>query len=549
MLQFKLKNKASQYRPILVTFLFISGLFTPLRSAYSQNIQLDEIPLNSKIEIVAPVQGKFLKDDKYIFISGYKIKIREKTKFENLKSETVSRFEIKHGEWIKIKAKMREDGILTAKKIRQVNKRPLYISLRYDDSVNTILPIDKNNNNTNPLKAFLEDETKGAAFNLYSSENFLLGGKISSALRQDEERDLNKDKQNNKLVAATAFRLDMIWKYGEGGSFLLLEAGSLYVNTNNENKPDTNDSTSVLSRAYTYVVLSDALTMQIGRQDFDEAREWIYDAIQDAVRLYLFRGSYQAELSYSQGPDSLFEKNPDQGIRNLIFNVRYKPRKRFFVGAWYVDRQDTSTRNYNPGLFGLQLINNPNKGLRYWLHLAQATGEINNSKLDGSGIDLGFSYVFKSGLRPYHFAGMASGGGTDPETNKGLFRQTGLQDNNDKFGGVTSYRYYGEVMNPELTNMSISSFGMGFRPLPGLSFDAIFHQYLQVEISDTLVNTRLKADPNGLSDDLGYELDFIAGYRFRELTLELVLGMFTPGQAFNKSDSAKVGRLQVEYKF
>lgn len=138
------------------------------------------------------------------------------------------------------------------------------------------------------------------------------------------------------------------------------ETGSIFKNEENQKNESTEDkinSTGVLSRAYTYTVMSDTLAMQIGRQDFDEAREWIYDAIQDAVRIYLFTRPYYAELSFSQGPEKLFEKNIDQGIRNLIINLRYKPRERFFVSAWFVDRKDTSNHNYSPSLYGIQVIN------------------------------------------------------------------------------------------------------------------------------------------------------------------------------------------------
>ena len=43
-------------------------------------------------------------------------------------------------------------------------------------------------------------------------------------------------------------------------------------------------------------------------------------------------------------------------------------------------------------------------------------------------------------------------GDQEPQSgNNGTFRQTGFQDNNDKWSGVTSFRYYGELVDPELS--------------------------------------------------------------------------------------------------
>ena len=61
------------------------------------------------------------------------------------------------------------------------------------------------------------------------------------------------------------------------------------------------------------------------------------------------------------------------------------------------------------------------------------------------------------------------------------FRQTGIQDNNDKFGGVTSFKYYGELLEPELSNLHILTAGIGRRFGRRMSLDLIYHNYRQDE--------------------------------------------------------------------
>ena len=56
-----------------------------------------------------------------------------------------------------------------------------------------------------------------------------------------------------------------------------------------------------------------------------------------------------------------------------------------------------------------------------------------------------------AGWRPSLTMGFALGSGDSNGADSELrtYRQTGLEDNNDVFSGVTSFRYYGEVLAPE----------------------------------------------------------------------------------------------------
>ena len=107
-------------------------------------------------------------------------------------------------------------------------------------------------------------------------------------------------------------------------------------------------------------------------------------------------------------------------------------------------------------------------------------GREGSKKIRGIGFDLGATYQFDLPLKPSVAVGYAFGTGTaDP---KGLvdksFRQTGLQENEDRFHGVTSFKYYGELFDPELSNLMIFTGGIGIRPTRNSSIDLVYHYYI-----------------------------------------------------------------------
>jgi hypothetical protein len=132
----------------------------------------------------------------------------------------------------------------------------------------------------------------------------------------------------------------------------------------------------------------------------------------------------------------------------------------------------------------------------------------------------------------------------------GAFRQTGWQRNNGNLGGVTSFRYYGEVVDPELSNLGISTLGIGTRLGRDASIDLVWHEYRQDVAEGFLRQSDLDEDPDGVHRDLGREIDWIAGLRNAlGSDFELVLGWFEPGDAFPDADAAWKVSLQWRYRF
>lgn len=194
--------------------------------------------------------------------------------------------------------------------------------------------------------------------------------------------------------------------------------------------------------------------------------------------------------------------------------------------------------------------------IHYWLDAAGVTGKETSTdysgptgksvvssrqrhKVEGFGLDLGATWEVPVFGRPIFTAGYAYGSGRsgDVEERDRGFRQTGLQDNNDKFRGVVSFRYYGELLDPELANLHIVTAGVGTRFLDKSSIDLVYHHYRQDQATPFLRDIDFKRDPDGRHRHIGDEWDLILGIEdFQPLEVKLVGSIFRAGEAFGRDE-------------
>ena len=148
--------------------------------------------------------------------------------------------------------------------------------------------------------------------------------------------------------------------------------------------------------------------------------------------------------------------------------------------------------------------------------------------------DLGAQWRWPGDARPTVSLGLAHGsGGAEAGSLDTNFRQTGLQENKGRVGGVKRWRYYGELLDPELSNLTVASLGLGMRLWGNNSIDLLWHHYRQDVASRTLAGSRLSADPLGRHRDIGREIDLLLALRqWQHLELTLKLARFLPGRAF-----------------
>lgn len=104
------------------------------------------------------------------------------------------------------------------------------------------------------------------------------------------------------------------------------------------------------------------------------------------------------------------------------------------------------------------------------------------------------------------------------------YRQTGLQGD---------FESYGELFQPELSNLKVDMIGLQWRFAEDMSVDLMRFDYKQEVLSDEIRNASIEVEPSGNSRNLGTELDLILSVEHEE-TLELFFtyAKFKPGRAF-----------------
>jgi alginate production protein len=182
-------------------------------------------------------------------------------------------------------------------------------------------------------------------------------------------------------------------------------------------------------------------------------------------------------------------------------------------------------------------------------------GRDGSKRIRGWAVDLGGTYEFQVGPKPALTLGFAFGSGdrNPDDGTDGGFRQTGLQDNESDFGGAADFKYYGEVLDPELSNLAILTAGIGIRPSEKFSMDLVYHYYLQHQAAPALRNAGIDAEPSGRSRRLGSGVDLVVGFQgiWDHLDARLGVGYFVPGAAFPEAigGGAWVVRAEVQFRF
>jgi alginate production protein len=295
------------------------------------------------------------------------------------------------------------------------------------------------------------------------------------------------------------------------------------------------------------------LGVKVGRQDFDERREWLYDENLDGVRFYLNFNPVLLELSAS----TIFseDKEIDDGVINYMLYGSYGIYRDVQFAAYFIRRDDDDpVINHDRQWYGLRSFGKVGKTFKYWIELALMKGEKRGRELDAEAFDIGFTQVMKGVLwEPSFTLGYAYGSGDADFRDQvdGNFRQTDFEDNNDKFNGVNSFKYYGEVLDPELSNLRIATAGLGFRWLSNGSLDIVYHAYRQVVPDDKIHGSDLLVEPLGDLKLIGDEIDFLLGYeKLWNIDLKLIIGFFRPDSAFGSlKETASRTKFQVEYNF
>jgi hypothetical protein len=520
--------------------------------------EIDEITRGAddkadKLEVTGPVEHA---DGERLRLLGHDFALGTEVEYEDAEKRATAPFVPATGDWLRVKAR-RKDELLRARTLRQLERREQFKVtgevLAVDGTGATLdvgglrLPVAQGvalsplsqARADDPLQLFLGEDQKAVPFTLKLGDRVSIGGQAATEFEWNDEFDLDRGNEGDRQKPQVRGRLASLWLLDDAGSYALGEITFGRDDTWREGGDDTHNDVLELSRAFLSWNAADSVQLLAGRQDFDEEREWLYDEVLDGVRAIWRQGRCEFELGIAQGRDFAAEENRNEDTGLLLANVRCWVDPDWRLGAYVLQVTDDSAAGFEPTLFGVRSLAQPRYGLGHWFELGAARGDAGNREIDGWAFDVGGLYTFDLPLRPSVGAGIAFGSGERDSSRTSGYRQTSLQDNNAKLGGVTSLRYYGELLDPELANLTVTTLCASIRPFDGGSLTLLLHSYRQDAASAAIPDTALRTTPNGLSRDLGTEIDLVLGYRLDStLTVEVIASRFEPGAAFAGDEAA-----------
>ncbi len=377
-----------------------------------------------------------------------------------------------------------------------------------------------------------------------------LTGQLQLDGTSEQELDLDAEEDEDREFTGASARLRLDWQPLGGRISGAVEGRGAYV----ERFGDAgNDSTSTTTLGEAYLAFAGVAgrgsELVVGRQDFDDEREWIYDQNLDALRL-LWRGE-RVRFELSASTTAFDGALREEAATNYIALFSNADRKRR-LAAWIVHRDFDLATAERTTHAGVRATGRWLPASQSWLDVALFRGSRGAVDLEGWGFDVGTT-ARPRWLGPFSFTvGYAFGSGGEVSAEKDrTFRQTGFHDNNAKFAGVTSFRYYGELVDPELANLRVVTAGIGVRFATKSSLDLVWHGYEQDSVRRRLVDTELDRRPDGVHADLGWEADLVLGSReLPWFDLEIVAAYFSPGAAFPAdAQEALLGKIQMRFRF
>jgi len=425
----------------------------------------------------------------------------------------------------------------------------------------------------------------------------IIGGEIETELRHREDLSLGR-RDDDDLRFSLGLQLEFLYQLTRDTSFYVEIDPSYQVDLYAEDDDTESIDKVELGELWLYLggFANPRMSIQIGRQYFGDRREWWWDEQLDAVRVQYKDDAFNAQFSIGVNPTTISTENDrldpeDEDVIWLLASADWEWTRRNHFEAFFLSRFDHSPTPEVGDIVSSELEDDEDAalnwlGLRsrgrlkigdlgrvyYWLDSGVVYGkeilidfdDIGDNQrevderlertINGWGLDIGATWDTRLPYQPRLTFGYAKGSG-DADPNDGMgrdYRQSGLHSNDDKFRGENSFRYYGELLRPELSNLSISTVALGFPLLEDSSIELVYHRYTQVYASDELRDSRLRTDPEGEHRDIGEEFNIILGLEeWQQLELELIAAQFRAGRAYGQyaGKTASSITFQLEYNF
>jgi alginate production protein len=340
-------------------------------------------------------------------------------------------------------------------------------------------------------------------------------------------------------------------------------------------------------------------SLQVGRQQYQDRREWWWNENLDSVRLHYVNGRFTAFVGAAESvmrTSTLEDIDPEEeDVFRVLGNAAFTWSKHDRIEAFLQAQNDNSGAPALGAALDEDDADEADSDLTWWGLRARTRQSIGDAgkvflsadfamvdgdetvtefadaapgqvravdrftqDVSGWGADVSVSWELPIDLEPVLSASIAYGSGDDTpaDASDDSFRQTGLQGDNGKFRGISRFRYYGETMRPELSNLIVTTLSLG-SPVPAPAqgeawIEAIYHNYRQAEAASDFRSERLDVDPNGLSENLGDAVDIVYAYESgQRWEFEATLGGFRYGEAFgaNEGEWASSVSFKLDYNF
>lgn len=415
-------------------------------------------------------------------------------------------------------------------------------------------------------------------------------GDYTLSYRERKNFNLDDTLRNNLDHEAT---IELFYPYRDD-LYFFAEAKGFYEKELRRTDGDARTSDYGIKRGQSWVFF-DGLAqrrvgLQIGRQNFKESREWWWDDDLDAARLYVDEGPFHLEFGLAKelARESSREDDIDprrKGVYRAIGQASWLWASRQSIELFALHQDDRSHRDSIGSTvaandedasdarltwLGLRAIGQRSTddlgNFKYWADLGVVYGretslefgdagngrsrvdDSNSRKVRGHAFDVGLSWQTPLKWEPSFSIGYAQGSGDDGsgDVDRG-YRQTGLHNNKARFFGVNRFRYYGELLRPELSNLSVTTLAVGIPFFKRSSVELVHHRYRQVIAADSMRDIRVGADLTGDSRDIGSEIDLIFGFRdSAHWDFSLVASRFKAGSAYGAQSGKRANLLLFE---
>lgn len=409
-----------------------------------------------------------------------------------------------------------------------------------------------------------------------------LGGSWEFSAEQRRNFDLDRSTERDRRVQEHEIKLEARSAPSPGSEVFVQAVGLIDKRRTGDAEPTRDKS---LERGQTWVRFDrlggTPFSLQAGRVPLIERRAWWWDDDLDAVRIVGQGQGWRLDTGLAQELMRVSSKERGiapgaRGVRRWFGQASWRPARRHAIELFWLNQRDGSSRpplgsvaidedavdasDLSARWIGLRASGEfrPAFGprLAYWADVARLRGResltdyseladgsflagaTGSRRVRGHALDLGAVLAFPVPLRPSIGAAFARGsGGERSAALDANFRQTGLQENKARIGGVKRLRRYGELLDPQLSNLEVRTLAAGIRVLDNSSLELVAHRYRQVLPSTVLVGSRLSADPAGSSPDIGREIDvFLAVREWKHVELTLRWSRFVPGAAFAEGE-------------